>query len=272
MTSRYAEAATHRWFHRQFAALAAERYAQPGSATAQRHRDVADFFGGAWSCTPKPYGSEGAAAIRHVQSQPTSWETDDHGRKYNRHKLEELWYQLVRAGAWQQLLDDCLLNAPYLDGLGTLGALGTFTVELTSLLAGHLGDATGASLPQEHTDAVRSVKQLIELISNAVAHDGVTFASQVFLHIDSRCTNPVFASIREQCQALACLQATSTVSAPGHALLKSFTQHAQRVTCARFLPNRTDQFLSGSRYGWPFTNTQSLIALMLVIGAYSCGA
>ena len=111
------------WYHRQFIETATARYLSDPAMCKHIHGTIADYFLGTWSgMRKKPFLYEPnlmerlertereGEAVRYVPEQPLIFTTFNTTKRYNLRKLNNLPYQLAKAGRLDELKSEVYFN------------------------------------------------------------------------------------------------------------------------------------------------------------------
>lgn len=114
------------WYHRLFKEAAMERYLGDEETQLQIHSNLAEYFTGLWSGKPKPFKysvflksrlamtSDKGEEDRGVPSHPLMLCKSRTGVMYNKRKLTELPFHLIKCGKKKSFFETCAYNYQWL--------------------------------------------------------------------------------------------------------------------------------------------------------------
>ncbi|XP_064634336.1 uncharacterized protein LOC135492092 isoform X2 [Lineus longissimus] len=232
-----------KWFQSQFVEAAEERYLSAKERPSY-HKAIAEYFQGVWS-EGKPVGSSETVANRFVSPQNLYEEVQDAdgntSRVYNRRKLSELPYNLLKAVMFDDMKTQTLCNFEFLlaklcaDSLRSI--LDDFQMALQTepddadlkLVAHTLHLSTKALKRDKHQLATQVVGRLQEIVSKDVPVSHADPRKFPFLHPLFR--QAVNASVPSLIPSMACL------TQPDGILFDLLSGHREPITA---VANTTD--------------------------------
>ena len=106
------------WYHRQFIEVSHERYLQDQQESVKVHSNMAEYFQGTWSDgKKKPFVNKQGEHLemdRFVAQQPLMYDPNKENTVFNKRKLAELPYHLVKSERLNELKETVLCNYDFL--------------------------------------------------------------------------------------------------------------------------------------------------------------
>ena len=106
------------WYHRQFIEVSHERYLQDQQESVKVHSNMAEYFQGTWSNgKKKPFVNKQGEHLemdRFVAQQPLMYDPNEDSIVFNKRKLAELPYHLVKSERLNELKETVLCNYDFL--------------------------------------------------------------------------------------------------------------------------------------------------------------
>lgn len=114
------------WYHRMFKEAATERYLLDDETKSKIHKNIAEYFLGTWSGKEKPFKYSGflksrlalttddGAEDRNVAAHPLVVCQTKKGIMFNKRKLNELPFHLIKRGNKEELYKTCVFNYNWL--------------------------------------------------------------------------------------------------------------------------------------------------------------
>lgn len=170
------------WYHRQFTEAARTRYLSRGHAV-NIHRAMGEYFNGTWSeGRKKPYKAPNGQEIgkdRLVANQPVMFDRNPDKPVFNRRKLVELPFHLVKGEQHVKLKKNALCNYEFLSS----------KLRATSLEE-VLEDFSWSSL--ENHEELQIISRLLRLSSMALHNDPCQLAAQLIGRLFKLTNNPKY--------------------------------------------------------------------------------
>ena len=106
------------WYHRQFIEVSHERYLQDQQESVKVHSNMAEYFQGTWSDgKKKPFVNKQGEHLemdRFVAQQPLMYDPNEDSIVFNKRKLTELPYHLIKSERLNELKETVLCNYDFL--------------------------------------------------------------------------------------------------------------------------------------------------------------
>ncbi|XP_032238906.2 NACHT domain- and WD repeat-containing protein 1 [Nematostella vectensis] len=239
------------WYHRQFIETAVERYLKEDEVL-RFHANMAEFFSGKWSDgKKKPHKTREGTTVakdRLIAKQPLMFDENPVKPVFNRRKLNELPFHLVRSKNVEELKLQSLCDFDFL----------ATKIRATSL-DDVIEDVSMATSVFTNDKELLLIEQFLHLSSMALRHDGNQFAAQVLgrlSHVTSQSNKyPFLVKLASKASQASLSDVPTFVSSqkcltcPGGVLMSSTVVNDQNAYCAFSCDRETVFVCSASKLG-----------------------